>query len=326
MNRVLYFIILFLSFIHAELNYNFINFSPSTKNLLKKYCIIGDKQYENAIFYIQNDSKDYLKIKSILKKIPPHSRVLIFIGNKLVINGCKPGFTDEEKIYIDKHLSFFHKALEDIKGEAKTNYEYFLAAIKNALKKESFANNSLANFKILENYPQSDVFIFYNKFIKPNEDMNYAYIYVDKYKYYKKNKDLFAKYKGFIKGEYLQFPSFKKVNFYTIPLFMKINNRQLKVQILLKIGDNKNILNGWIEVYGVLLAPLKGKVNIKNNVIYKIDAKVADDFYYYGNWAKKGDRLHLILKHGKYEGKYYNYGYVFKSNPSQYFEYTLIGK
>jgi hypothetical protein len=323
-NKFIFIFLGFIYFLYADLNYKFINFSPNDK-LLKKYCIRNDIPYESVIFYIQNSSRDFSKIRKILEKIPPHSNVLIFVGNKLVVNGCKPGFTFNEKKYIDTHESIKDKVLGDIIGESNDDFLKFLGIIKNLLKKEKFSNET-PNFNILENYLQPDVFIFYNNLVKPDNNMNYAFVYVDRYKLYKKKKNLFFKYRAYVKGEYLQFPLFKNVTFYSIPLFMKIKNRKLKGRLLLKIGDNKNIINGWIEIYGVLLAPLKGKVKINNNVIYKVDAKVIGDFYYYGNWAKKGDRLKLILKHGKYIGKYFNYGYVLRNNPANYFEYSLIGK
>ena len=308
----------------------------------KKYCY-NVKKTLNTFILIDNYKLDQKYILHKLRNIQfiPHEHIHIyyFDNNKNILNNifdfCVPGFTDKE-IYEIKHKSdAFSRIFTDIIGEAKDEKEsIFYPLLKKSIKKipsSNIKNKFASSFSEINFNKQSRIFIFsFNSDFKGNANFNYSYGVIYKKRVPSKNekqayKLFFMNNKGYLSGinhSFIENIS-SNLSFFEYKINLIINNKAYKGHFLLLVDKNGNLFNSWLEIYGILLAPIKGKAFIKDNKLLSLKAEVLDDYKYFSNWVKKGDKIEVKRIRNKLLGKYYNYGYVLKNNPDKYFEYII---
>ncbi len=305
----------------------------------KRYCY--DDNYFNTYIILDNYKLDKSYVLKKLSKVKfiPHERVKVYYYDndqnqiKKIFSFCVPGFTDDEKNYIQKNTSIFSRALKDVIGEAEDDRKnIFNNRLKFTIKSINISRDKKDFSSVLEDInflKQSRIFIFS---LSSKYDGNFNYSYLALYrkyvppKYFKKRiKSCFMKNKGYLSG--INYSNIEKINdnlnFKNIKINLLINNKEYKGHLLLITDKKGNLYNSWIEFYGILLAPIKGKAIFNGNKLVKLKAEVLDDYKYYNNLATKGDKIDISINKGKLTGKYYNYGYVLKNNPDRYFEYKI---
>ncbi len=306
----------------------------------KKYCYSYKKALSSYII-IDNYrlNKNYILSKISKIEFASHERIYVFYFNnsdntlKKVFEFCVPGFTSSEASYISRSMPVWKRAMSDLVGEAEDDKKsFFYTKLKFSIKKIPFSKtkkNFADALKEIDFEKQSRIFIFTFNNLKGKANFNYSYgsVYMQKVpSVSEKNelKNFFMKSKGYLSGVNYSFiekvPSNYK--FYDISVNLLIN-KSYKARFLLIVDNKGKLFNSWFEVYGILLAPIKGKARFLGNKLISLKAEVIDDYKYYGNMAKKGDKIVIKRIKGKLIGKYYNYGYVLKNNPDKYFEYEI---
>lgn len=320
--KIFFLFLFFSSFIFAD-------------TLTKQYCA---KSYTRHTYILMDGSIQKSFIINNIKKLSyaPHEKVSFYVldnGNyKLIQDVCIPKLSLKEINGLKKG-SFWIKVFNDKIGKVKDDKEMVKNILTGKIKRTVFpsSKNITDALGILTNSlePQSRIVLFTNKNVKTvkNGDFEYSYVYLFTNSLNKKNVQKFSAYfqlnKGFLRSvNYIPLKNIKDYNLYSTGLYMIINNRKLKSKLFFAYDQNGNIYNGWFEVYGVLLAPVGGRIKIINNKLYSADLRVLGDFYYYGNKMYKGDKLVLKRKNGKITGKYYNYRFVLP-NGNKYFEYKV---
>jgi len=315
-----YSILLFLiSFSFAGL----LDFFAADKPLKKRYCI-NEETRHTYVLIGPKVNKNFV-IKKLRKlSFSPHEKLEIYIFNgktyKNIFVSCMPvlSFKDlnSKNILVDKI------------GKAKDDFLLLKGNIFRLIRKDNISNNgdfisALGVFsQNVEHFSRIIIFTNNSFKIKKNGDFKKSYIYLYTDNINKNNiknaKKYFEMNNGFLRGVNVNFDSnkMKKFEFVEIPLFMHINGKKLHAKLYGWIDENNNLYEGWFEVYGVLKAPVKGKIIVNNNHLVKAKLKVIDN-YFYKNLAIKGDEIRF----NKNNGKYFNYNYIIDMNHD--FEYRI---
>jgi len=319
-----YSIFLFLvSFTFAGL----LDMFDSDKPLKQKYCI-NDHTRNTYILIGPRVNKNF--VVKTLKKVSffPHEKIEVYTFDgktyKNIFTYCAPVLSLKD-LETERGIKGI---LVDKIGRAKDDFILLRGNMSKLIKKQKITDNgdfidALGIFS--QNVePFSRIIIFTNNSFKVRKNGNfhksYVYLYTNiiSKNNIKNAKKYFEINNGFLRGVNINFTSenMKKFKFIEISLFMYIDTKKLKAKLFGWVDENNNLYEGWFEVYGVLRAPVKGKVIVSNNHLIKAKLKVIDN-YFYKNLAIKGDEIRF----NKNNGKYFNYNYIIDMNHD--FEYRI---
>lgn len=314
----------------------------------KKYCSNNSLRNTHIIIDLFNIDKVYYGkiIKQI--KFAPHEYVSINAFDpksntlKTIYNFCYPKYTKEESIKIKDSSSILR--LTATRLETMYEDQMFinqiiiekLSKLQKQITKKTKGNllNALESYsKNISKYGR--IYIFTNRIFNDKNsklNLNGSSLYIQQKNI--PNKNHIAINKKFFIDKYIDYKGINtrlaksnEINSNLLPIEhsfnLIINKQKIKSEVSLLL-NNKEIINGWIKIKGIIAAPIEGNVNIKKDSKYFINAKITNTKRERGNELRKNDKLKINIQSNNTTGKYYNYSYVFEENINNYFEYKVV--
>jgi hypothetical protein len=318
------------------------------ESLENAYCLKSPSR--ETIYIIDKESADKKLFGRVIKNstYSPHEKVKIYSYNdskvlEPIYSFCIPGYSNDEIKEFQKR-SFLKKLFKDDEGIAEDDKAILLTKLTKKLiqlKEDMDKNSTTINEKIINPmeifnnnlslnsrigiFTEREIGVFENSW-----DFNLANISiytkrVKKSSYISKKRDQLFKCHSYLKGYFNLLDIEKKyqdLKKYEIEFEIVIDDLAIKSNIIVLV-DDRDIESGWIQINGVLEAPIKGRVSIKNSKIISLNAVILSDLKYHENIIKKGDKIDLKLEQDRYIGSYYNNTYRFKNNRSKEFRYLI---
>lgn len=314
----------------------------------QKYC--SDKSLRETIVLIDLHDIDNKLFGKVIKNLnyTPNEKVNIYAFDgktneiQTVMEYCYPKFTKQKIEEIQKNSSTFRLGANDYElmledqafFNAKLTKKLTLVRSKIVKRKEGNFQNALSSLTKDIN-PYSRLIIFTTRNLKNSNplDFNFSNIYIY-------NKHLSSKSKTKILYSYFdhQNANFKGTksrytNNYTYDNRLKnisttfhllVKDKKVKAHVKGLFKSSGQIENMWFVINGVIQAPLKGKVEFKNDSSFIIRSKIPRDISMKNNNLRKNDQLLIKVSNGETNGKFFNYSFVFSDNKNEYFEYKVV--
>jgi len=330
--KFLLFLLLIVSISNAKVDY-------------KEYCKNNTLRETHIIIDLNNIDK--LLYGKVIKELIylPHEKVnLYYFKNKNLVKNytfCNPQFNNYEikkinnKPLLQKAFGTEINKMSDDQMFLKKKLTSRLVNMQKAIT-NSKNSNFLNAFSSIENdiKKQSRIILFTNNKFSENNikfDLKYANIEIYRKNLPEKNiitksETFFLNNNAYLKSFYTRMKNKNKnsnLNTAKAKFNIYINNKSRKAEIFININNRGVIINGWINIYGILQVPLNGTASIKNGKILTLKAKIPKRFKYKNNVAYKDDCIELRKDNKHYIGKYYNYNYSFDQLKFKYFEYRI---
>ncbi len=312
-----------------------------------KYCSDNILRETNIIIDLNNiDNTLYGKIIQNLKYLP-HEKVNIFYyDNKKdsIVKSytfCYPKLTKAE-IQKIKSGSLISKAFGTKIDQANDDQMFIKSKITTRLAhmRKAIGHQSHSNFKNALGSLSDDLTKYSRILIVTNEDFNsklanvdlkYAKVKIVRTKFPKKkileqDRNYFLNCNSYLNSIYTRLPHQQDIDtlrYADANFNIFINHKRRKAQVFALVDNNNKIVNGWLNIYGILKVPLKGTAQIKDNKIVLLNATIPNKFKYNHNIIYKNDKIKLKYKNHKYIGKYYNNAFAFKQKRFEYFKYEV---
>lgn len=334
MLKPLLYFLLFASFLDARVDY-------------QEYCSKDSLRETNVLIDMHKiDDKLYGQVIKELDYTPNEKvNIYAFRGSHntlgLIYEYCYPKYTQKKIDSIKQDSSKFRMSAN--KFELMEEHQMFfqskltqkLTSIRLKFKNTHSGDfeNALRGFLDRAN-KYGRIFIFTTRDLNKNVNLDFkknkVFIFNKKVVSKRKNemyRNFFVNNNASFQGVFSRYPSAteykNRLKYLEKDFNLLISGQKIKASIGGYISQDGNLENMWLQMHGILNAPLSGSVDFKSEKNFSLKAEIPYNIVVRNNKLLKGDKLQLNVSDDRASGKFYNHAFMF-TGTSKYFEYRIV--